>query len=1692
MAQFEGKNEVNTEDSFNKNEILRKSFRNYEIISLPATNYYQNLKSDKIHEFKLSLGNNAGKVSLKMWHDYAIQGDGVVRTSSNNKSIFSKPITLKGYNVATSKNTRLTLNKDFIYGFVNTDKGTFYVEPLHYFVKGASKDQYVIYNAKDVIFSKENTCGAIESGEHMDVPLTAQKMDGECLEIELAVASDYSMFQKYETIEGVNNHNTGVMNNVQGNYDDEFADELQFVFVEQYVIDCAGCDPWTSSTDAGTVLSSFTNWAPNGFSETHDLGQFWTNRDFAGSTIGIAWVGVVCTSNRYHALSDFSNNANLKRVMVSHEIGHNFSAGHDAAGSPYIMAPSVQNTAEWSANSINVIQNHYNSRNCLAVCAPPAPPEAEFEASHTSLCTGSSVQFFDKSLNNPTSWSWVFEGGTPSVSSERHPVVSYENEGSYQVSLTVTSANGSDLEVQVGYIDVTSSGGEEMLILENFDNGLGSFNLLNPDGNITWDVTSVPGSSGSNNVAFVDNFDYNAGGQFDALASNVIDLSTRSSARLRLEYAFARYNSTNLDKFRIKVSTDGGNTFPNTVFEGIENGSGNFATSTDQVEEFIPVNSTDWCVATNYGPSCIDLNLNSFVGESQVVILLENECGFGNNLYIDNVWLSASCEILEPPVAAFTSNGQEGCSPFIVQFTDQSSNNPSSWSWTFEGGLPNTSTEQNPVILYENEGEFDVTLTVTNESGSNTITFEDYIQVQSAPIANFTYSVNGNTVLFTNTSSGTIDSYSWNFGDNSSSIEENPVHTYLEDGTYEVFLTVSNECGSSTFSINIEIDTEVQANFTSDVTSGCAPLTVAFSDDSQNATAWAWTFEGGNPSTSTDQNPTIIYHDAGTYNVQLIASNGTDTDTLVLESMITVNDVPVADFDVELNGLEATFTDNSSNATDYSWNFGDGNSSDLANPVHQYEQGGAYIVTLSVSNDCGTAELQDTLTITDLPTANFNTSTTSGCIPFNIMFTNESSSNTDEYSWVFEGGTPATSDEENPTVVYNEAGTFDVTLIVSNSSGNDTLVRNDYIIVGLDPIAEFTSSANGNEVSFTNQSMNADSYSWDFGDGNSSDEEDPVHTYEMDGAYTVTLVASNGCGSSTKEIVVTVVTDVTADASADVTEGCTPLSVIFENLSSDNATTFEWLFEGGTPSTSTLENPTVVYNEAGLFDVRLIASNGTFKDTVQLNNYIVVGEAPQAEMTFSINELEVSFMSQSDNAESFSWNFGDGTTSDEENPTHTYSELGQYLVTLIVTNDCGTDTISNNINVSSIPTANFSSSSTEICEGETIEFTNTSSSNATSVLWEFEGGTPGTSTEENPTVTYTTAGVYNVKLTATNGSGSDVLLKEEYITVNPKPIADFTYVVNGGTVQLTNTSQNAASYLWSNNVNQDISMDENPTMTFAQNGQFEITLEVTNSCGTDSKTIIVSITGYPNVSFSSSISEGCNPLVVTFKDESTDGVINRKWEFPGGTPESSTEKEVEVTYNDPGTFNVILFAENEVGTSTITFDKYVNVYETPTASIAYNIVENTVEFKGLFEDDLDVLWDFGDGNESTDKNPIHTYAETGTYTVVLKVSNEHCSYEVSKDVQIKLIDTKNVDLDRIQLFPNPNTGSFVLKIQGSKSQTYQIELLNKLGQSVYLGSKTFTSSSTIESFDFDLTSGLYFMKVYNESSSHLIKVVINR
>lgn len=493
------------------------------------------------------------------------------------------------------------------------------------------------------------------------------------------------------------------------------------------------------------------------------------------------------------------------------------------------------------------------------------------------------------------------------------------------------------------------------------------------------------------------------------------------------------------------------------------------------------------------------------------------------------------------------------------------------------------------------------------------------------------------------------------------------------------------------------------ANFYADdnQTYGASPFTVQFWDDSSNAISWAWDFDNNGTVDSTERNPTHIYESAGTYTVRLTVTNNFDSDTEIKADYISVTNQPIADFSAEPSvgylPLTVHFIDLSSqNTNSWAWDFDNDGTVDSTeqNPTHIYSSLGYYTVKLTATNAFGSDEEIKTdyiHVIPHPPQACFTADVTYGPPPLTVHFTDQSLY-ADSWAWDFDNDGTVDSTEQNPTHIYNSFGTYTVTLTVTGPGGSDVYFLDNSITVSDLPLATFTADITAGSapltVHFTDQSINADSWEWDFDyDGTvDSTEQNPTYTYTSDGSYTVKLTATNSFGSDDeiKSDYISVVPLPLADFCALETEttGPVPLTVHFYDLSL-YAQSWAWDFDNNGTIDSTEQNPTYTYNLPGLYDVKLTVTNPAGSDDEIKSGYITVYPPPVADFTADITygtaPLTVHFTDQStvNDPQGWEWDFdisdGPSIDSTDQNPTHTYTSTGTYTVSLMIYDQGGAD-----------------------------------------------------------------------------------------------------------------------------------------------------------------------------------------------------------------------------------------------------------------------------------------------------------------------------------------------------------------------------------------------------------------------------------
>jgi PKD repeat protein/glucose/arabinose dehydrogenase len=625
-----------------------------------------------------------------------------------------------------------------------------------------------------------------------------------------------------------------------------------------------------------------------------------------------------------------------------------------------------------------------------------------------------------------------------------------------------------------------------------------------------------------------------------------------------------------------------------------------------------------------------------------------------------------------PPIAIATASTNTGNAPLAIQFTGSTStddkNNIVEYLWDFGNG--DTSTTADPNYSFTQGGTYNVTLTVTDGDGYQNQSVPIEIIVNGAPVAvasaDIVSGIAALEVAFTgdqSTDAEGLITYAWNFGDSANSTEVNPVHVFASAGTYNVVLTVTDEGGlvdTDTITIVVTPNMAPIAVASADVTNGDAPLNVNFigdqSTDDDVVVSYSWDF--GDGTSSVIANPTHTFNVEGTYTVILTVTDvgGLEDTTTLTITANRVNGAPLAIATANVNQgeapLEVSFIGDQSTddvgIVTYSWNFNDGAISSEANPVHTFVNAATYNVVLTVTDSDGLID-NETVIITVTPTneapvAVAQADITQGDAPLEVNFSgNQSTDDTGivSYNWDFGDGISVTDVDTVHT--FTTAGIYEVTLTVTDAAGLQDMgiisITVTEVSMNMPPIAVVSANVTEGlaplEVTFAGDQSTDDvgitTYNWDFGDGTTSSEANPVHTFSTVGSYDVMLTVTDDGALQDTDVISITVTDIienmapVAVANADVIEGLAPLEVIFAgDQSTDDVgiTTYNWDFGDGI--TSIEVNPQHVFDVIGVYDVMLTVTDdqgleSTANITITVTEDNTVLEAPSFEFILAPN-----------------------------------------------------------------------------------------------------------------------------------------------------------------------------------------------------------------------------------------------------------------------------------------------------------------------------------------------------------------------------------------------------------------------------------------------------------------------------------------
>lgn len=1255
---------------------------------------------------------------------------------------------------------------------------------------------------------------------------------------------------------------------------------------------------------------------------------------------------------------------------------------------------------------------------------------SNFSLSKTNGCSPLAVNFTDLSTGSPTTWTWSFGNGNSST--QQNPSAVYIIPGFYVVSLEVSDG----ITTSISFDTVTIYNNPVVNFVA--DDTIGCSNLNVNFTNLSTTGTGIAAALwnfGDGNISTQINPNHVFGSGIFDITLIVTDSSGCITQLNKLDYInsisapIANFSATNTQNCSVPTTVIFSNTSLNDAGANYLWNFGDGFTST-------LANPTHQYTA--FGTYNVSL------------IVDKNGCS-------DTI-IKPNFVVLSPQDANFTANFTSRCVGQAIQFTDISALTPTTRVWNFGDGTP-TSTQANPSHTYITAGVYTVTLTTSKPGCNDTETKINYITINANPTATFTANHTDTCgfpfpVQFTSTTSA-VTTYNWTFGDGTSSNLPNPLHIYNTSGNFNVSLVVTNASGCSrTFNQpNLIHIVPPVANFNIDSAFGCNPKTVTITNLSTSPNGinqWLWNFGDGSALQNGPNNPTHTYVDTGTYNISLVViDNNGCRDTINPFKRVEVGQSFNVNFSatptIACKTEEIVFT----NLTDtlliddvtWRWDFGDGGLAQSYNANYQYGDTGIFEVTLTaIHNGCASSISYPDLIRIHPPIALFTTEV--DCDNYLHVSFLDASIGADVWLWDINGDTIL---GQNVDYVFPNTGNFEAILYVENNTFGclDSLSQN--IIVQQPTLGFYSNDSLGCApftVQFTDTSYLAVAWNWNFGDGSTSSTKNPNHIFTNTGIYDISLIIENsfGCLDTIFYSQMIKVIGSAPQFSAIDTSGCRNFLATFSDLSNSIAgPIINWNWNFGDSSSSFLQNPIHNYTSVGSFDVSLtITDSSGCVSTLKKINYITsTGPLPSfSNPTLACVNNSIAFDNTSTSLggiiTTWNWDFGDGNTSNLQNPIHSYTNSGIYTVTLYLEDNNGCDTTyikSNAITIDTLIVDFAADSTVGNCTGFIVNFSQLVNPNPTTWNWNFGNG--NISTVANPSTVFSTVGSFDVTLIATNTAGCrDTIVKPNFIIVNG-PSGILSISEDTGCIDL----EVEFSIISSNSITQIWDFGDG---TVVNNSLLNYTHTYTNASTFFPVVILEDITGclipyYFDTIFTGSLNAQlyldknyvCTPNIVNFADSSQSNPPANNWLWSFGDGSTSGLQNPSHNYTSDGIFDVSLIVNNGICADTISQIQTIISDSSTTALFSFDppaliCPPVNVEINNLSTADSTIVswnWNFGNGTNSNIENPTTiTFDTAGTYFVNLSITTKKgCTSNLIDSIVINPIPTFAFDLDSLLL-----------------------------------------------------------------------------
>ncbi|MFL5787683.1 MAG: PKD domain-containing protein [Flavisolibacter sp.] len=1047
-----------------------------------------------------------------------------------------------------------------------------------------------------------------------------------------------------------------------------------------------------------------------------------------------------------------------------------------------------------------------------------------------------------------------------------------------------------------------------------------------------------------------------------------------------------------------------------------------------------------------------------------------------NTFGCSNTVIHSNLVVLYPGVkAAFQSDNTFLCHiSDSVHFQNSSIGTGLTYKWDFGDG--SSSSISSPSHNYQKAGAYSIKLTVSNQDGcTDSMVKPAYLNVANyhsdfsipAPLCE------NSLVIFNNLSTPHATSSIWNL-DGNSIPDLGMLQEYFSNAGKHSMKMI-NTFGNCIDSITkqFEIKSRPASNlFMVSIKDSCgAPSTVQFKDTTHGVVSWLWNFNTyGYPAQSTLQAPSYTYTQNGNYNVSLTVTNADGCSRDFGQDVFIGFQVSILVRDKNgFNSCDSIRKIYSAISTDsiisYLWHFSDNTTSTDSVVTHTFNKPGTYYVWLdyTTKKGChGQAYLDGgNVTVYQKPVFDFNSlNGTTICGNTFVPFQRTGIDYTISDAWFFDGIFIGSSSYNVFNYQFQDSGKHTVSVISYNQGCRDTVTKVDYITV-LPPfpkIVKFINTCDGDrsEVTFNQASKYAQSWSWDFGDGShlslTSDQPLVTHRYTKSGAYEVYLTVTNGQCTVKDSISASVllkqkpvlsVVDTTICSTDNLNYTISGIDKLIYLNSEWPLMLDHWQYQDGTTfkysTHNTYENGIypvpfsdyLSYLQNGKNQLRLILSEPWY-NCLDTSNYVpihikgaVAGLKVLNDSSCFSNPIQFIDTSKAFGTiiKSWLWNFGDGqqVTMPNGNPvTHQYSTPGAYFVNLSVT-DTSTCTSASSYGYFIVvkgPEAHFTEASNTVPLNSTVNFynnTNEYGSQGTTYVWQIDS--VNYSTGYNFTHTFSQAGTYIVKLTATNlqtGCSSVYIQKLVVKDFNAAFSYHSSFITTQSCppvlVQFNNTSTNYTSLNWDFGDGFTAGNVANPGHLYEKPGKYIVTLYVYGDNGLKEQFIDSVIVSETKASLNADVLHGCTSQQVTLTESSV-GKNSYIWDFGDGNLLQGTDSFAQHNYSFAGVYTPHLLVKDSLGCTT-SFDMgqkiIIDSLEVSLSALTPSIcVPKQVFFNPTVNDvaanqgqsDLTYHWNFGTGlpeDTANTRNPIFLYQQPGTYAVQLNVSSAYgCSKQAT-------------------------------------------------------------------------------------------------